>query len=51
LSPLDVEAERQALQDACASLSLSELSLSFLDPPVTLERLENALHGGYHVLH
>jgi len=51
LSPLDVAAERQNLQDACASLSLSELSISFLDPPVTLERLENALQSGYHVLH
>lgn len=51
LSPLDVETERQTLQNACASLPLSDFSISFLDPPITLERLENALQSGYHILH
>lgn len=51
VTAIDVAAERERLQAACASLSLSDFSLSFLDPPVTLERLENALHGGYHILH
>lgn len=49
LAPLDVEQERQTLQTALSALS--DLSISFLDPPITLEKLEAALREGYHILH
>ncbi len=49
LASLDVAQERQSLQTAL-SPSLP-LSLSFLAPPITLERLEEKLREGYHILH
>ncbi len=55
LAQLDVDLERETL--ATALQGLDELKVEFLDPPVTLERLEEALRtpaqgeGRYHVLH
>jgi len=51
LSPVDVGAEREILQSALAIVGEGEIKLDFLDAPVTLERLEQALREGYHVLH
>ncbi len=54
LAPVDVDREREGLM---AALSADgdrdgDVVLDFLDPPITLERLEEALHDGtYHVLH
>ncbi len=51
LTPLDLARERAALGDALAHLPAHTVQLDFLDPPVTLARLEMALQEGYHVLH
>jgi formylglycine-generating enzyme required for sulfatase activity len=54
LAPLDVELERSILEQAFSGLGelgKSEIQLDFLDAPATLERLETALHRGYHALH
>ncbi len=57
LAPLDVDLERETLETALDELDQDELEVTFLDPPVTLEHIEEALrqgvHGtaGYHVLH
>ena len=53
LPPVDVEQERQALAAAFGDLDPGQIEVTYLDPPVTLERLEAALRGagGYHVLH
>lgn len=52
LPSLDVAQERQILEEAFAACSPSlPLTFSFLDPPITLERLEAALRAGYHILH
>jgi hypothetical protein len=51
LAQLDVEVEREILESAFGELDPSELEVVFLDPPVTLERIEEALRDGYHVLH
>lgn len=51
LTPLDVDLERETLATALGELDPGELEVDFLDPPVTLERLEEALRSGYHVLH
>ncbi|HET91580.1 MAG TPA: CHAT domain-containing protein [Chloroflexi bacterium] len=50
LAPVDVAQEREGL---VAALGGDEgVQLDFLDSPITLERLEEALHdGSYHVLH
>ncbi|MBN2005716.1 MAG: CHAT domain-containing protein, partial [Anaerolineae bacterium] len=48
LASLDVEQERHILQEA---LSVSTLSVTFLEPPITLEKLETALRKGYHICH
>ena len=45
----DVAMERQALGNALSGTS--DLQADFLDPPVTLERLEEKLRKGYHILH
>ena len=49
LPPVDVAPERQALTDALGGAK--DLTIDFLDAPVTLERIEAALRKGYHVLH
>ena len=51
LSPLDVELEQSALEKVFFALDEDEIQLDFLAAPVTLERLETALHEGYHILH
>jgi hypothetical protein len=53
LQPVDVAQERQALAAAFDTLGPGQIEVTFLDPPVTLERLEAALReaGGYHILH
>ncbi len=47
LAPLDVTQERQILQ----SIAAPHLQMDFLAPPITLERLEEALRKGYHIWH
>ncbi len=54
LAPLDVEQEREILEHGVQASGL--LDLTFLDAPITLERLEAALRqgqdaSGYHILH
>ncbi|MCP4654456.1 MAG: hypothetical protein GY856_03445, partial [bacterium] len=50
LASLDVDVERTSLQTALRS---GQVRLDFLDPPVTLARIEQELQRapGYHVLH
>ena len=47
---LDEAVERSILQEGLSELD-GEIEVEFLEPPVTLERLEDKLHEGYHVLH
>ncbi|MBN2394415.1 MAG: CHAT domain-containing protein [Anaerolineae bacterium] len=51
LAPVDVNAEREILKAAFATLDKEQIEAEFLDAPVTLKRLEDALRDGYHVLH
>ena len=49
LPEVKVELERPALEEALGGAK--DLTIDFLDAPVTLERIEAALRRGYHVLH
>ncbi len=52
LAPVDVAAERELLEAAFATLDEEgQVEVEFLDAPVTLKRLEDALREEYHVLH
>ena len=54
LTPLDVAQERATLADVVESIAADApyaLEIAYLEPPVTLERLEAALREGYHILH
>jgi hypothetical protein len=51
LPALDVAQERAALQTLVSDTEAQQLSLEFLPPPITLERLHTALQTGVHVLH
>jgi len=51
LAPLDVAKEKQMLEQALEKLAHEQVALSFLEPPVTLTRLEAAVREGYHILH
>jgi CHAT domain-containing protein len=51
LAPLDEALERSILEEGLAELGAGEVELAFLEPPVTLARLEEKLREGYHVLH
>jgi CHAT domain-containing protein len=52
LPPVDVVLERATLQAAFDTVGPGRLRAEFLEPPVTLERLEKALREGrHHVLH
>ncbi len=52
LPSLDVAQERAALEGVTQEVQANyTLDVTFLDPPITLERLEAALREGYHVLH
>ncbi len=50
LAQLDVDLEREILEKALEDAG-NEVKLTFLNPPITLERLAQALREGYHVLH
>ncbi|MBN2392953.1 MAG: CHAT domain-containing protein [Anaerolineae bacterium] len=51
LPKLNGEKEREILERAFSELDEREIQVEFLDAPVTMERLEVALHKGYHILH
>ncbi len=51
LAALDVAAERAALEAAFADAGPDNLEATFLESPLTLEQLEEALRDGYQVLH
>jgi hypothetical protein len=51
LPSIDVRRERELLAQALARLPSERVDLTFLEPPATLPRLEQALRAGYHVLH
>jgi hypothetical protein len=54
LAPLDVDVERDILQEALSAMEKqNQIQLDFLDPPTTLTRIEQALQSasGYHILH
>jgi formylglycine-generating enzyme required for sulfatase activity len=51
LQPLDVTVEEQIVADAICDLTAGQAALTFLEPPVTLSRLEETMWDGYHVLH
>ena len=52
LASLDSDAERALLEAAFGTLGPAEIALDFLDPPVTLARLEAKLQARrYHILH
>jgi outer membrane protein assembly factor BamB len=51
LTPVDVTQERTLLENALAGLGADEIILNFLEPPVTLARLEEKLREGCHVVH
>ncbi len=53
LAPINVKEERGILERAFSALDEQEIQLDFLDPPVTLARIEEYLqdHSGCHVLH
>ncbi|MDX2000600.1 MAG: CHAT domain-containing protein [Thermoanaerobaculia bacterium] len=51
LAPLDVAAERAALEAVWAEVPRGEVVATFLAPPISLERLEAELRAGYHGLH
>jgi hypothetical protein len=51
LAQLDVDQERATLDAALENIDPAELEMTFLEPPVTLERIEATLREGYHVLH
>jgi hypothetical protein len=48
LPPVNAEVEHALLKEALAD---QDVQLDFLEPPVTLSRLEAKLRDGYHVLH
>jgi hypothetical protein len=49
LASLDVAQERETLEAALTAVG--NLTVTFLEPPVTLERLEAELRKGYHIWH
>jgi tetratricopeptide (TPR) repeat protein len=52
LAPIDVAAERRAIEESLARIGQSSLTVTFLPEPVTLAGIEAALkEGGYHILH
>jgi len=51
LARLGVGLERSVLEAAFGELEGGDIELDFLEAPVTLERLEEILREGYHVLH
>jgi len=52
LPQADVAGERESLERAFAAVDPAQLQATFLDAPVTLEKLEGELRrGDYHILH
>jgi hypothetical protein len=51
LPPADLAAERKSIEDALGSVDKKDLQVDFLEAPITLERVEEALRKGYHILH
>jgi tetratricopeptide (TPR) repeat protein len=51
LPQVDVALEIKILQEAFAPFDSNQVQLDFLDAPLTLARLEEKLHQGYHWLH
>ncbi|MFP4396347.1 MAG: CHAT domain-containing protein [Anaerolineales bacterium] len=54
LAPVDVALEREILEDSLRqpdTLEEMKLEVTYLEPPVTLARLETELRRGYHILH
>lgn len=51
LPPIDVEAEQAALEAVFAEIPKGEIEVTFLDPPISPERLEAALREGFRALH
>ena len=49
LPQADVVLERQVLEDAMNGVA--DIQVHFLQAPVTLEKIEEALRQGYHILH
>ncbi len=49
LAPIDRKAEENALK--AALVDVAEIQLEFLEPPITLERLDERLHRGFHIVH
>ncbi len=47
----DIPLERKALEDAFAGIDKKDLQVDFMEAPITLERLEEVLRKGYHILH
>ncbi len=51
LPQADVSLEEEILEAAFEAIDPQEMQIDFLDAPITLERLEEALRKGYHLLH
>jgi tetratricopeptide (TPR) repeat protein len=52
LAPIDVAAERRAIEESLARIGRSNMTVTFLPEPVTLAGIDAALkEGGYHILH
>jgi hypothetical protein len=51
LPPLDEDLERYVLASAFAQIDPRRIRLTFLKPPITLERLSRTMLEGYHWLH
>ena len=51
LPSADVALERQALEEAFANVAQTDLEVTFMDAPITLERIEEELRKGYHIFH
>ncbi len=51
LAQADVALERKALEEAFANVDQKDLEVTFMEAPITLERIEEELRQGYHILH
>lgn len=51
LAPADVTVERKAVEDAFAGVDQKDLAVTFMEAPITLERIEEELRKGYHIFH
>ena len=51
LPPANVALERQTLEAAFSGVDAKDLEVTFMEAPITLERIEEALRQGYHIFH